>query len=1232
MNRSASLFVILLWFIASASLQAQDTISLNFDCQTVVVGDTTCISISTSDIPALSSAQFTLHFDPNAFGFVDIANIHPEFTVDPLTFSPVDSQGFFVVAWISQSPTPITFAAGSVLFEVCLEAKGPPGQYLVNAFASPADIEFGNDGNPLPFHEPEGCLVEVVAGSTLEFYSTNCFDQTNMEGIINVQVHGGTEPYTLTYTGPAMGNANINTAGEIMPLTGLPAGMYTFNITDASGNTLNNQIVDLSNSSGQIIITPDSDGPICPGGNEGFIELSPPFGGVAPFSYAWSTGAIGVTALYDLPDGDYDVTVTDARGCSTVEAVSFSTPSFFLDTLQFSNPSCGQANGRITMKAEGGTSTNQGFFDYAWTLPSGTLVEEMAFGTGAPSRNRDLEAGIYTVTITDELDCSGEFTIDFRNDRELMIDTANFTEISCFGGANGSVTVTAIDSPAMSAVGNIVVELIYPDGSSNAGVQFNNLGPGDYQIIARDDDCMSTLDFSLTDPAPFDTAFTIVRNESCNADDDGAIRISMAGGSRPYSYAWSNGAVDSFTTGLNEGPYNVMVTDANGCSQQFDFNLTKAEINFKIDTIQNILCPGEANGQLGISGISTFESLSWSTGQNTNTIANLAPGTYTVTITDGACAGIDSATLSSPTPIALNAISIVAPSCAGGNDGTIDVDVSGGTEPYQYDWEDGSNFRTLTLVEAGQYSVSVTDANNCSALVIDTVVTDPVAMLLQFINIDSVSCFSPEAFGPDGGAEVLVSNGAPPYFYAWANGETGPTANSLEQGWNFLTIADNDNCQVTDSVFIPSPDQISLDTIQTEITQPTCFGDTDGSINVQAMGGKPGYGYLWPNPDGSPGWIDPLRSNIGTGTYLVLVRDANSCTDSLFVTLPEPAELIAAVDSIDSSNETCDNSNDGRITINTQGGNDGLYVYQWTNNVSVTETATMLDTGTYDIIVTDVRGCADTVTQTISGPSPIIYTFTGETEINCNGEQILLNLDGITGGNEPTDYNISFNGGPSQSNNNPISVAAGSYMLNISDKLGCSIDTNITITEPPVILIDFGEIDPLDLGDSVRILVTVAGGTNVFIDYAWDQLTNLNCMDPNCLEFIASPTSTTQYQLVVTDSSGCMQEAVLNIEVLLRRNVFIPNAFSPNGDGINDIFRLYTGPGVSRINYLSIYDRWGNQIFTQNDIMPSFGGTEGWNGQASSELLNSGVYVYVSEVEFIDGTVLIYRGEVTLVK
>ena len=201
--------------------------------------------------------------------------------------------------------------------------------YKIGLEDFPTEIEFSQNGgsDAVAVQISDSCLVEIIGGGVFTSY---CFDQATGEATAYVETFGGTPPYTVTYNGPTtMGTINVSNEGEQMAIPGLPAGIYTFEARDANNILIGQDTLDITGDSGAIVIGLDAEPPICPGGNEGFVEIATTSGGVGPYSYRWNTGAIQVTSLYDLPDGNYSVTVTDSKGCSATETVSFVTPPFF---------------------------------------------------------------------------------------------------------------------------------------------------------------------------------------------------------------------------------------------------------------------------------------------------------------------------------------------------------------------------------------------------------------------------------------------------------------------------------------------------------------------------------------------------------------------------------------------------------------------------------------------------------------------------------------------------------------------------------------------------------------------------------------------------------------------------------------------------------------------------------------------------------------------------------------
>ncbi len=1204
----------------------QKMITINSTCTSGNIGDTVCVPVTITGASNMLAIAFSFHWDVFAVDTVIMRNVSPEFTN---SYTPFPDNGFVNVVFISPDfNNGTTFPANTLIFEACLVLKGPPGNYPIGIQEGPVPPEFADlVDNEIPFTF-NNCNLTINDPSNLSVFPSSCYSSSLMEGTINVQVFGGTPPYTITGTGPQAISGSVATVGGTYSAGMLPAGTYNVTVTDNTG-AQRIQSIDLIATPTDFRIQTIPFNPICPGDANGSMVVSPQ-GGTSPYKIEWSNGAINVNEITNLPVGNYSVTVTDANGCVDISSNSVQIEDISFNVVQNNTATClGLEDGALRIQATGGTPGPGPSYSYQWSTG--------VFQPNAPIAFQDnLDPGNYSVTATDQNGCIDSTTVTVLADKVIQTSFTLDT-VRCNGNADGSVHTSITANPG--TLGNLNTQIVFPNGLTSNGIpgdpnnSFNNLFAGDYILAILDDDgCRDSVFFNMPEPEVLDTLEALIQGESCSATGmDGAILLQMTGGNRPYQYSWENGiSTDSVATNLVEGLYSVSVTDRNGCGPFVDsFQVVKDRIDFQIDTTNPILCFGDNNGGLSIttgSGV-TLSTIAWNNGTTSNAITNLSSGTYYVTVTGDGCVGVDSAQLQGPLPLQASFV-VTNPTCA--NEpvptGSISVLVSGGTAPHSYAWShvNGSDNPLLPSVGEGDYSVTITDANNCPELVADTNLIEPPAMILTFDQVDSARCWD----SSDGAATILVTNGIPTYVYAWDNGETTDRAQLLSPGIHRVTVADANNCNAVDSVNILNPNPITLDTLLTNINNVSCNGLTDGYVNLKLLGGKPGYSVLWP---ASMTFGDSLGL-VGAGAYWALVRDANMCSDSVLVSISEPDSMRVSIDTLNTQPETCAESNDGRIVISVVGGNTGPRTYVWTDGVSDTLIATGLDTGFYQIMVTDARGCTEEASHFLTGPNPINVPFDTISAIPCFGDAATIIFGNITGGNAPTDYVVSVNGGPEQPGDEPLFLESGEHSLRFLDRLGCFVDTTLILVEPPEIEIDYGT-NPvvLDLGDSVRIDPVVTG-IQPFIEFAWNPTSRLSCLDLNCLSVNLSPLTTTTYTLMVTDSTGCIQAADLLVQVRARRNVFIPNVFSPNNDGVNELFKIYTGPGVEEVKYIRIFDRWGNMLFEQGNLSPGFDGVGNWDGSVNNQIMNPGVYVYAAEVSFIDGISLIYRGDITLVR
>ncbi|MDQ3016848.1 MAG: gliding motility-associated C-terminal domain-containing protein, partial [Bacteroidota bacterium] len=344
----------------------------------------------------------------------------------------------------------------------------------------------------------------------------------------------------------------------------------------------------------------------------------------------------------------------------------------------------------------------------------------------------------------------------------------------------------------------------------------------------------------------------------------------------------------------------------------------------------------------------------------------------------------------------------------------------------------------------------------------------------------------------------------------------------------------------------------------------------------------------------------------------------------------EPDTLIAQIDSSGTLNLSCGASSDGIVTLEISGGNSGGYSFLWNPNVSTIYQAVNLSAGQYLVTVTDPKGCSDTASYTLTSPPPIVVDWPVVAVPECFGDETLILIEDVTGGNG--NYTFNINGGELLNLGDPVMVPSGIYIVSVFDDRGCSADTSYTVMEPNPILVSIGPDDPvIDLGDSLFIVGSVDQSDNLIIMTQWSGTGSMSC--DTCAGTFVYNVVPTEYVWTVTDENGCQGSASILVQVDYDRDVFVPTVFTPNNDGRNDDFRIYTGPGVQMVNYFNIYDRWGNLVHSEGMMLPNPTGTGNWDGTFDGNALNPGVYVYVAEIEFIDNnTKLVFRGDVTLIR
>ena len=623
------------------------------------------------------------------------------------------------------------------------------------------------------------------------------------------------------------------------------------------------------------------------------------------------------------------------------------------------------------------------------------------------------------------------------------------------------------------------------------------------------------------------------------------------------TYEWDFGTGAEPRTAFGPGPHEIIyntpglkpvvleVTSERGCI------VTRIDLTTEVvccedhftgsADITDVACPNSTNGAIDFTVDSGYDpyGYTWSNGSNTEDLSGLSPGTYTVTVTDEAtCEAEFTFTVDSPPPYAFDTL-VVMPTCNGGIDGAVTLVVSGGTPPYEYNWE-GTGFgpdNTLSNISQGEYTVEVRDANGCTFTQVL-----PVNELILELDPNVQTITQPSCFGfSDGSIVIAISNGLPPYEYNFNDGngfQSNNTLNNIPAGTYQVDVLDANLCAGFFELIVEDHPPLSLDF---DIVDVSCFGESDGSVSAIVGGGFGSYSYAWSN-----GATVADNNNLEAGTYSVVVNDENGCEISDTAIVTEPDSLGLAV--IDIVDNICFGESNGSITV-----------------------------------------------EAVGGTPPYEYSADGET----------------------------FQADPTLAN-----LPAGNFTVTVLDAMGCTATADASITQPVELVVDAGPDRFIVLGYDtlVRAISNYSPVT-----YDWAPLDSLNCLNPDCSLIQVDPTTTTTYQVTVINENGCTAIDSVTIRVIKDRPVYIPNVFSPNGDGTNDGFTIFSGPGLQSIESLQIFSRWGELVFQTGDILPN-DESVGWDGKFNGEPVNPGVFVYIAQLRFADQEVVQVEGDVTVLR
>ncbi|MCX7861709.1 MAG: gliding motility-associated C-terminal domain-containing protein [Bacteroidales bacterium] len=531
-------------------------------------------------------------------------------------------------------------------------------------------------------------------------------------------------------------------------------------------------------------------------------------------------------------------------------------------------------------------------------------------------------------------------------------------------------------------------------------------------------------------------------NNVCAGDSIGSITVTIANGTPPYTYTWSNGIVQTTNStshtisNLLSGTYSVTISDANGCSQTAQATIieTNPPINITLTPV-HVLCHGQSTGIIysQVTGGTPPYTYQWiPVGGNGPNATNLPAGTYTLSVVDAVgCPKVDSTTITEPpTYVGVTLDSVQHVTCFGGTNGYIAISAFDGVPPYTYLWSNGSTLQDLSNIPAGTYTVTVTDANGCTITLTETVNEPP--LLAGFIMPTHVTCYGLS----NGSANLIVAGGTPPYTYLWNTGSTSEDLNNIPTGTYSVTITDANGCVAYASTFINQP--FAPLTATYAVTDVLCHGYHTGVIDLSPTGGTPPYSYQW-----NSGQTTQDLNNIPAGNYSVTITDYNGCTETYQMVVNEPPTYVSIQLSV--TDVRCFGEINGAINLTISG---GVPPYQvlWSNGAS-TEDINYLPAGYYFVTVTDSHGCTIVDSALVREPQKLYASITQNVVICINDTaHLYVSATGGTPG-----YTFTWNTGSHDTTINVWPTVNTNYSVTVTDTRGCiSVSSTTVQVRPPL--------------------------------------------------------------------------------------------------------------------------------------------------------------------------------------